>query len=106
MVAPGQAAVTIANSYSASVDVKINGVVHRVAAGKQAGPFGVTPAANGNDIIELFRSDNPTCGTGGAGSYFQDRAAHTVEVIQSAPAGCSKGEPSVGGHVNPDNQSI
>jgi hypothetical protein len=105
-VRPGQASVSIVNDYPASMDVKINGVLHRVAAHTTSPVFGVTPAANGNDVIEVARTDNPTCGLGGPGGYFQDRGSHTVHVYVSAPAGCSRGEPSPSAYVDPGHQGV
>src|SRR5207248_1283867 len=105
-VAPGQASVTIVNDYPASIDVKINGVVHRVGAHGRSPTFGVTSSSNGNDVIEEYRSDNPTCGTGGAQGFFQDGGSHEIHIYVGAPSGCSKGEPSPYAYVDPGHHSV
>lgn len=101
------ARVTVVNNYSASMVVTVNGVKVTVAANSRTGPFGVQPGAtDGNDVISLARSDDPTCGTGGADGYFVAGGAYEVTVITSAPSGCNGGKPSPGGRVNPGNKGV
>lgn len=101
------ARVTVVNNYPASMVVNVNGVKVTVAANSRKGPFGVQPGATeGNDVITLARSDDPTCGTGGADGYFAAGGTYEVTVIVSAPSGCNGGKPSPGGRVNPGNKSV
>ncbi|HVF76494.1 MAG TPA: hypothetical protein VM938_15765 [Acidimicrobiales bacterium] len=101
------AKVTVVNNYPASMVVNVNGVKVTVAANSRKGPFGVKPGAtDGNDVITLARSDDPTCGTGGADGYFAAGGTYEVTVIVSAPSGCNNGKPSPGGRVNPGNKGV
>jgi hypothetical protein len=95
------ARVTVVNNYPASMVVSMNGVKVTVAANSRKGPFAVKPkATDGNDVVTLARADDPTCGTGGAGGYFEAGRAHEVTVIVTAPSGCNGGKPSPAGRVD------
>ena len=96
-VAPDQASVTLVNNFSAAVDLKINGQHWRLNPGQRVGPVGITPAASGNDVIEVTRADTPTCGVGDAQNYFDAGRRYTVSVV--AKSDC--GKPAPGFDVSP-----
>lgn len=97
----GKAKVTIVNNYSAAMVVRVNDLNVTVPAGARRGPYGVNPdGTDGNDTATIYRADDPTCGFGGAGGWFEAGGTYEITLITSAPSGCNGGKPSPGGRVN------
>lgn len=105
-IRPGEVPVTIVNDFTASMDVTLNDVFHRVPAHTRVGPFGVRPGAHdGNDVMEYFRSDQPSCGGGGANGDFQKGASSYEFHIEVSPvSGCNGDQPTA--YVDPGHQGI
>jgi len=102
-----KASVTIVNNYPATMVVSVNGVSQTVGAGQRKGPFAVTPkATDGNDVVTLRRSDDPSCGTGSAGGWFDAGGKYELQLFVSAPSGCNGDKPSPGGRVEPGGGTI
>jgi hypothetical protein len=86
--------VTIASQFEAPVQLKINGQAFEVAPGQTIGPFTIQAAASGNDVLQMWRSDSPTCGLGDAGGLFQPGKRFLVTVVTAGGSGC--GGPAAG----------
>ncbi len=82
-----QAQVTLANQFTGPVVVKVNGQSFTLTAGQRLGPVVVTPAASGNDIIEVGMASEPTCGVGDAQGYFRVGLSYVL-TVNSSPGQC------------------
>jgi hypothetical protein len=85
---PANAArVTVVNNYPKAVEVHMDNVRVTVATGQRAGSLAVVPAAD-NDVVEVMVHDDPTCGVGDAGRYFEAGRAYQLTVSAQDHGGC------------------
>ncbi|MGI9021953.1 MAG: hypothetical protein ACR2HV_01730, partial [Acidimicrobiales bacterium] len=82
-----QALVTLVNDYPGAVTVKLNGQSYALAEGEHVGPVEVTLTPNGNDVVEMALTAEPTCGQGDAGGYFQPGGTYLLTVT-AGPGMC------------------
>lgn len=80
---PTTATVSIANLYSGAVQVTVGGRTYTLNSQTGYGPFQVTPAASGNDIIAVRSVADPTCGVSDAMKYFYAGQAYQLQITSS-----------------------
>jgi hypothetical protein len=92
-VQQGQVAVTLVNNLPVALDVTVNGVSRRVAAGSRVGPVGIAPRADENDSVSAKTIDGQ-CGVGDAGPALQGSAKVEID-FNPDPSGqrCANGDP-------------
>ena len=83
---------TVVNQHPFAVKVTVNGRTVTLAPGEKSGPAATTTAAHGNDIVEVTLVQEPSCGTGDAGSYFPKPGNYTL-TISASPGLCQPGMP-------------
>ena len=83
---------TAVNQHPFAVKLTVNGRAFTLAPGQQSGPVAITMAAGGNDVVEVTLVQEPSCGTGDAGGYFQKPGNYTLTVTAS-PGLCQPGMP-------------
>jgi len=66
----------------------VDGAVFTVAQGRSIGPNPITPPSDGNDVIEVERSDDASCGVGDAHKRFDAGQAYRLTVSSNGTAGC------------------
>lgn len=94
---------TVVNSSTSAVTLKVNDRSFSLAPGQKAGPVPITRYAHGNDIIELRLAQEPTCGMGDADGYFPKPGSYLLTIV-SSPGSCnlpSGAIPSVSYRVTP-----
>lgn len=91
---------TVVNQHPSAVKLTVNGRTFTLAPGEQSGPVAITRAANGNDVVEVFLAQEPSCGTGDADSYFPRPGNYTMTVV-AGPGLCRPGMPGPGVKVTP-----
>ena len=91
---------TVVNQHPSAVKLTVNGRTFTLAPGEHSGPVAITRAANGNDVVEVFLVQEPSCGSGDADSYFPRPGNYTMTVV-AGPGLCQPGMPGPGVKVTP-----
>lgn len=91
---------TVINQHPSAVKLTVNGRAFTLAPGERSGPVAITRAANGNDVVEVFLVQEPSCGSGDADSYFPRPGNYTMTVV-AGPGLCQPGMPGPGVKVTP-----
>lgn len=100
---------TVVNDYSGSIDVQMNDTFVRAPAQARTGPVAVTPGweGSGNDVFNLARTDDASCGTGSANGAFQDRQPrYELHIESTGIVGCGDGHEGFRAYVEPGHQGI
>lgn len=78
------ATVSITNEFGSPVDVSLNGVHYQLTAGQTLLQKHVTPAASGNDVIQVTDVNRPSCGVGNAQAYFVANLWYQLNVVKGS----------------------
>lgn len=83
---------TVVNQHPSAVKLTANGRTLTLAPGERSGPVSIAMGANGNDIVEVFLVQEPSCGTGDADTYFPKPGSYTM-TVSAGPGLCQPGMP-------------
>lgn len=92
---PTKATVTLANQHTRAFVVTVNGQAFTLGPSQVLAPVDLTPAADGNDRIDVHAEADPSCALSETSDFFQPGSRYRVSVAVG-PATCG------GGLASPD----